>query len=206
MSASSQQPVSLPTDDAPVDSEIAGLIEQVKEGRFESLRHYLAGTRASGEWQDRLFLLERVAPHASIDLLNASCEAEPESPDLLVLRCAYYSELSKTLRGSGTANQVDEARYRNAAASVQAAMTDMAKSTQLDAQDPTAFTLMLKPLTIFNQTESHRKGSRQGTGHRSPPRSYLFRTHDGCFRTMGWKSRDLRRDCTRCNEQGRSGE
>src|SRR5581483_9031028 len=100
MSASSQQPTSLRTDDVPIDSEIAGLIEQAKEGRFESLRHYLARTRASGDWQDRLFVLERVAPHASIDLLNASCQAEPESPDLVVIRCAYYSELSKTMRGS----------------------------------------------------------------------------------------------------------
>lgn len=158
MSTTSQQPVFLRTGND-VDDELAGLIEQVKEGRLDNLRHFVARTRAAGDWQDRLFVLERVVPHISIDLLNAACQAEQESPDLLVIRCAYYTELSKTMRGTGTSDKVGEARYRNAGACMQAAMNDMSRSTQLDPQDPTTYTLVLKPLIIFSQTELIQKSA-----------------------------------------------
>jgi hypothetical protein len=149
-----QQPTSLRTDDSdPCDPEIAHLIQEVREGRLDQLRDYLSRTRASGDWQDRIYVLERVAPKVSIDALNAACAAEQNAADLLVTRCAYYAELAKAMRGTGTSDQVSGARFQNSADCVKAALNDMSTSTQLDEKDPTAYTLVLKPLTVFSQTE-----------------------------------------------------
>lgn len=154
MASSSQQPISMRTDDSgPRDPEIARLIEQVQERRFEGLRDYLSRTRAGRDWQDRLHVLPRVSSKVSIDALDAACAAEPKAADLLVIRCAYYCELAKTMRGTGTADQVGGARFRNSAECVKAAMVDLSGSTQLDDQDPTAYTLILHPLTIFSQID-----------------------------------------------------
>ena len=132
-------------------------------GRFEGLRDYLARTRANSDWQDRVYLLERVAPKASIDALGAACAVQPETADLQLIRCAYYAELAKTMRGTGTADQVGRARFQNAADCVKASMNDMAKSTQLDDKDPTAYTLVLRPLTIFTQVDLQQKAFAKAT-------------------------------------------
>jgi len=42
-------------------------------------------------------------------------------------------------------------------------LADMAKSTQLDTHDPTTYTLLLKPLTIFSQAELQRKSFEEAT-------------------------------------------
>lgn len=152
--SSAQQPISLRTSDAASgDTEISQIIDQLQAGRFEGLRNYLSRTHASGDWQDRLYVLEQVAPKASIDALNGACNAEPQAVDLLLIRCAHFAELSKTMRGTGTADQVGNARFQNSAACIKAALSDMTKSAELDNQDPTACTLLLKPLTIFSQAE-----------------------------------------------------
>jgi len=162
MATLAQQPISLRSDDSGCgDTEIAYLIEEVRAGRLDALRDYLSRTRASGDWQDRIHVLERVAPNVSIDALHAACGAEPDAADLLVTRCAYYVDLAKTMRGSGTADQVSGARFQNAGACVKAAMNDMSRSTQLDDRDPTAYTLVLKPLTIFGQIELQQKAFAQ---------------------------------------------
>jgi hypothetical protein len=154
MASSLQQPVSLRTENpAKDDPEILQLKQEVQEGRFENMRAYLSRTRASRDWQDRLHLLPRVSPSASIDALDAACSAEPEAADLHMIRCSHYCDLAATMRGTGTSDQVGRARFQNAAECVKAALSDMRKSTQLDNQDPTAYTLILKPLTIFSQTE-----------------------------------------------------
>jgi hypothetical protein len=154
MASLAQQPITLRTDEiGPGDPEIAHLIQEVGEGRLQVLRDYLSRTRAIGDWQDRIHVLERVAPKVSIDALHAACAAEPNAADLLVTRCAYYADLAKTMRGTGTADQVSGARFQNSAECVKAAMNDMSRSTELDDQDPTVYTLVLKPLTIFCQAE-----------------------------------------------------
>jgi hypothetical protein len=164
MASSPQQPVSLRTDNStPGDPEIALLKQQVQEGRFEGLRDYLFRSRAIGDWQDRLHVLARVSPKVSIDALDDLCSAESEAADLHMIRCAYYCELAATMRGSGTADQVGSARFQNAAECVKAALSDMRKSTQLDDRDPTAYTLVLKPLTIFSQTELQQKAFASAT-------------------------------------------
>jgi hypothetical protein len=158
MASLAQQPITLRTDDSRAnDPEIARLIQEVREGRLDLLRDYLSRTRESGDWQDRIHVLERVAPNVSIDALDAACATEQNAADLLLIRCAYYAELAKTMRGTGTANQVSGARFRNSADCVKAALNDMSRSTQLDDRDPTAYTLVLRPLTIFSQTELQRE-------------------------------------------------
>jgi hypothetical protein len=164
MASSPQQPVSLrPDQSGPGDPEIADLILEVKEGRFDGLREYLARTRASGDWQDRIYVLGCVAPKASIDALDAACAAEPEAADLLVTRCAYYGSLARTIRGSGTSNQVSRASFQNSSECVKAAMSDMSRSTQLDGQDPTAYTLVLGPLTIFSEVDLQKQAFAKAT-------------------------------------------
>jgi Arc/MetJ-type ribon-helix-helix transcriptional regulator len=164
MASTLQQPVSLQTDDsASGDTEIAKLTQEVQRGQFDGLRDYLANSRTSGDWQDRVYVLERIAPKVSIDALEIACTAEPDAVDLLLTRCAYYAELAKTMRGTGTSDQVGSARFQNAAACVRASLTDMTRSTQIDSEDPTAYTLVLKPLTIFSQTELQQKAFAKAT-------------------------------------------
>ncbi len=157
MSSFSQQPISLRTYNSGAgDLEIIRMARQAEEGNFHRLREYLSRTRASGDWQDRIYILERIAPKVSIDALDAACAAEPEAADLFVTRCAYYAELAKTMRGNGTADTVSGAHFQNSADCVKAALSDMSRSTEIDDQDPTAYTLVLKPLTIFSQVDLQR--------------------------------------------------
>jgi hypothetical protein len=164
MGSFSQQPVTLRTvGSASGDPEINEWIQQVAEGNFAGFREYLARARANADWQDRIFVLEHVAPKVSVDALDAACAAEPEAADLLVIRCAYYANLAQTTRGTGTSDQVTAARYQNSAQCVKAAMNDMALATKLDDKDPTAYTLILRPLTIFTQTELQQKAFAKAT-------------------------------------------
>ena len=162
--SSPQQPISLRTTEAaPGDTEVADLAQQLQEGRFDGTRGYLSRTRSTGDWQDRVYVLERIAPKVSIDALNAKCAAEPEAADLFLLRCAHFCELAGTMRGTGTSDQVGNARFQNSAACAKAAMADLAKNVQLDAGDPTPHALILKPLTIFTQTELMQKAFQTAT-------------------------------------------
>jgi hypothetical protein len=161
---STQHPAQQPASPAAQgDAEVTELKQQLKEGRLDGLRAYMARTRAERDWQDRLYVLERVAPQASLDTLQAACAAEPEAADLLVIRCAHFAQLAKTMRGGGTCDQVGQARFLNSAECVKAALADMAKSTQMDAEDPTACTLLLAPLTIFSQHDLQRQAFDKAT-------------------------------------------
>lgn len=159
----SQQPISLHTNDCGGDTEITQLTQEVQEGHLAGLREYLTRTRANADWQDRIYVLHCVAPKVSIDTLDTACSAEPEAADLLVIRCAYYCDLAQTMRGTGTADQVSAARFQNSAGCVKAAMNDMARSAQVDDKDPTACTLVIRPLTIFGQTELQQKAFAKAT-------------------------------------------
>jgi len=164
MSSSSQPPISLRTGDSgSLNPQIVQLVQQVQEGRFEGLREYLSVSRASCNWQDRIHVLQCVAPKILIDALDSACDAEPEAADLFVTRCAYFCELATKMRGTGTADQVSAARFQNAAACVKAALADMAMCTHLDGQDPTAYTLVLRPLTIFSQTNLQQQAFAKAT-------------------------------------------
>src|ERR1700683_2800162 len=103
MGSSSQPAVTVRTDNpASIDSEMSELTQQVADGNLAGFREYLARTRANGDWQDRVFVLGRVAPKVCIDALDTACSAEPEASDLFITRCAYYGNLAETMRGTGT--------------------------------------------------------------------------------------------------------
>jgi hypothetical protein len=154
MAATAQQPISLRTDPTdPGDAELAALSQQLQQGKLDGLREYLARTRSERDWQDRIFVLSQVAAKASIGDLDAACEAEPNAADVFLIRCAYFGELSKSMRGTGTCDEVTKERFKNSAECVKAAVGDLAKSTQLDKEDPTCYSLILHPLTIFSQHE-----------------------------------------------------
>jgi hypothetical protein len=153
MDSSSVQPVSLRTGaPAAADSELADLTNQVQQGKLDGLREYLARTRKERDWQDRIYVLELVPPRATQATLDEACEAEPQAADLFLIRCAYLSQLASTMRGTNTSDQVGKERYQNSAECVKAALKDLERAAQLDPEDPTPHTKILKCLTIFGQT------------------------------------------------------
>jgi hypothetical protein len=154
MASAPQQPYSLRTNPAdPGDPELTELSRQVQAGNLDGLRQYLARTRSERDWQDRVFVLKDVAAKASIGDLDAACEAEPQAADVFLLRCAFYAELSCSMRGTGTCDEVTKERFQNSGECLKAALADLAKTTQLDKEDPTSYSLILHPLTIFSQHE-----------------------------------------------------
>jgi tetratricopeptide (TPR) repeat protein len=130
--------------------EAENLKEQVKQGNLTGLRAYLARTRAESAWHDRIFMLQLVAPNIRLAALNFACEAEPEAADLSVIRCAFYTDLARTMRGSGTCDDVTRESFGNSADCVKAALAALETCAKLDAQDPTAFAYILPCLTIFD--------------------------------------------------------
>jgi len=179
------QPVSLasPRSESPppvgaVDlggSQAALLREQVKHGNLTSLREYLARTRRECEWQDRLFMLSLVVPSIRLAALDAACESEPESADVFLLRCAFFSELATTMRGAGSSDRVASDRFRNAAERIKAALSDLDKAAQLDPQDPTAHAYVLPSLTIFGQFTSRQQRAFQTATELAPDLVHPYR-------------------------------
>ncbi len=157
------QPVSLAsvvaTADVPLGLKQLGgveaenLKEQVKHGNLAGLREYLARTRTEAAWLDRIFMLQLVAPGIRLAALNFACDTEPEAADLSLIRCAFYSDLAKTMRGSGTCDEVTKESFGNSAECIKAALAALEKCGKLDAQDPTAFAYILPCLTIFGTLE-----------------------------------------------------
>jgi len=132
-------------------SEAQELKNQVKQGNLQGLREYLARTRKEGDWQDRLFMLPLIVPETSIGTLDTACEAEPEAADLFLIRCAFYADLARKMRGARTVDRVGEERFRNSAECIQFALAALEKTCQLDPQDPTAYACILPVLSIFDQ-------------------------------------------------------
>jgi len=95
--------------------EAENLTEQVKQGNLNGLREYLARTRTEANWNDRIFMLQLVVRSIRLAALNFACEAEPEAADLSLIRCAFYSDLAKTMRGSGTSDEVTKESFGNSA-------------------------------------------------------------------------------------------
>jgi tetratricopeptide (TPR) repeat protein len=139
------------------DSEASILKEQVKQGDLAGLRAYLARTRKECDWQDREFMLELITPSIRLAALDFACDTEPESADLFLIRCSFYSELAQTTRGSGTCDRLTEGKLRNTAECIQAALADLEKATRLDPEDPTPYAAILPALTIFEQLQPHQQ-------------------------------------------------
>jgi tetratricopeptide (TPR) repeat protein len=139
------------------DAEIPWLKQELKRGELAGLREYLARTRKECDWQDRVFVLSEVTPGIRLAALDFACDTEPEAADLFLIRCAYYSALAWTMRGSGTCDQIAEGRFRNAAECVQAALTDSQKAALADPQDPTVYACVLPALRIFGQLQAYQQ-------------------------------------------------
>ena len=145
-------------------SEAAELREQVKRGHLVGLRQYLARSREECDWQDRLFMLSLVVPSIRLAALDSACESEPEAADVFLLRCAFFSELATTMRGTGTSDKAGSDRFRNALERIKAALLDLDKTAQLDPQDPTAHAFVLPSLTIFGHLlERQQRAFQQAT-------------------------------------------
>jgi tetratricopeptide (TPR) repeat protein len=138
-------------------SEAAELKEQASRGNLAGLREFLARTRMEFDWQDRVFMLGLIVPSIRLAALDFACDAEPEAADLHLIRCAFFTGLAATMRGSKTTDKVPEGKFRSAAECIQAALLALEKAAQLDAQDPTAFAFILPSLTIFGQLQPHQQ-------------------------------------------------
>lgn len=132
--------------------EEKALQEQLGRGDLTGLRAYMARTREQHEWQDRVFLLERLIPSIRPAALDFACDAEPEAADLQVVRAVFFSYLARTSRGSGTCEKITDEGWKKAGEAIQKGLEVLNRVTRLDAGDPTAYTSMLSALMIFGQT------------------------------------------------------
>lgn len=58
-------------------------------------------SRAESDWQDRLFLLERVAALIRIEALDFACDVESGAPELFVARTSHFGQMAKLMRTPG---------------------------------------------------------------------------------------------------------
>jgi len=135
-------------------TEAVELRAEAKEGNLAALRSYLTRSRAQCDWQDRLFMLGLVIPVLRVETLNFLSEQEPETADLALLRCAYFSHRAWKMRGHGKADEVGEVGFEAAAACVQLALEALKKSNVLDPEDPTPHANVLSALGIFGSLNS----------------------------------------------------
>jgi tetratricopeptide (TPR) repeat protein len=149
-------------------SEASELKEQLRHGNLAGLREYLARTRRESDWQDRIFMLALIVPSIRLAALDFACETEPEAADVFLLRCTFFAELATTMSGTGTGDKAASGRFRNAAECIKAALSDLDRTAQLDAADPTAHAYMLPSLTIFGQFVSRQQRAFQQATELAP--------------------------------------
>jgi tetratricopeptide (TPR) repeat protein len=156
--------------------EIEELSRQAKQGELGGLRDYLVRTRAQADWQDRVFVLSQVAPNVRLAALDFASDTEPESADLSLIRCAFFSELALTVRGTETCDQIESERFQNAADCVKAALTALQKAAELDRSDPTAYAAILPSLTIFSELQRWQQDAFQRAIELAPDLVPVYRT------------------------------
>jgi len=133
------------------DPEIASLKEQLAHGNLDGLREYLRRTREARDWQDRIYVLNRVIDQLPRTALHFACEKEPDAADLALICTSYYSDLARKRRGSGTCDKIEEMQVVGAAEAVRAAIGAVHASIKLDPEDITSRAVILRPLTIFGE-------------------------------------------------------
>ena len=93
--------VSTPQFSRDFDGNEADLLrQQIGQGDFKGLRHYLARTRQNRDWQDRYFILDIVAPAILPASLDALCRAEQNAADLFLIRAAHLFDLISRSQGN----------------------------------------------------------------------------------------------------------
>lgn len=133
------------------DIEIIELTDQVKRGDLSGLRQYLARTRGTADWNDRVFVLDEVVPSINLPALDFACDTEPNAADLFVIRSSFFADLAWQKRGSGTADKITEDRWAASANCIEEALRSRDKAVELDPGDPTAHVEVLQALGIFCQ-------------------------------------------------------
>jgi hypothetical protein len=129
--------------------EIVQLQQQVSGGDLTGLRQTIARMLENREWQDRLFVIDRVIPKCQLHVLDQACEAEPQAADVVLLRCALFSHLAREARGSGTVEQTSEAQFGTAGSWVKEALREYERAGQLNPAEPTLHAIVMRPLVIF---------------------------------------------------------
>jgi tetratricopeptide (TPR) repeat protein len=134
------------------------LKSEISNGNLAGLREYLRASREQEDWQDRVFVLTKVVPELRVQVLDFIAEGEPVAADLMLIRCAYYTERAKEMRGSGTSDEVQKGGFEAAAECVRAALAALEKSLELDPLDPTASTYVMPAFMIFGELASQLQG------------------------------------------------
>ena len=159
MNASQTEPTTLVspvTPDSAADhhepsrQQAARFALEFSDGNLTGLRKYLARTREARDWQDRILMLDFVAPAIPLDVLETACAIEPDAADLAIVRCAYYS-LQTMEHRFGDFDEASALSVRKAADSIRAAMTSLEAAAELDPADPTAFACIMRALGIFDK-------------------------------------------------------
>lgn len=138
-------------DYRPIASEAARLAQQFDDGNLNGLREYLARTRQSRDWQDRVIMLDLVSPAIPLDVLETACAIDPDVPDLAIVRCAYYSIQAIQYCRSSAFHESSDPSARRAAECIRVAMMSLETVAALDSADPTAFACIMCSLGIFDQ-------------------------------------------------------
>ncbi len=130
-------------------SEVIELQQQVKRGELAGLRAVMARMRSSREWQERQFVIDRVVPQCRLNVLDQACEVEPQKADVYLLRCAFFANLASETRGTKVVEQTSDRHFLDAAHCITDALRDSHRAIALDRDDPTPYSLVMRPLTIF---------------------------------------------------------
>lgn len=131
------------------NAEELALREQLSRGDLTGLRAYLARTREQRDWQDRIFILDRVARSVRPAVLDFACEAEPDSADLQLIRAAHAAYIAIAM---AVAVHVDQSAAETASkieAAINTGRAALDRIAKLDDGDPTAFALMMSAFMIY---------------------------------------------------------
>lgn len=165
-----------PAATEPGGPEVAHLREQITNGNLAGLRQYLASTRQSCDWQDRIFMIGLLAPAIPHDVIATACAIEPDAADLALVRCAWYADLALQHRGTAPSNEVPHTALQKSAEAVCIAMEALEKAAELDPDDPTAFACILRALGIFDQLKPAIERAFQQATTLAPNLVHAYRT------------------------------
>ncbi len=98
-----------------------------------------------------------VTPSIRLAALDFGCDTEPEAADLFLIRCSFYSELARTMRGGGTSDRSMKEDFATQPNAFKVLWLPWREPPALDAQDPTAYACILPSLTIFGQLQPHQE-------------------------------------------------
>ncbi len=156
------------------DPEIVSLREQLAHGKLEGVRGYLGRTRETRDWEDRIYVLNKVVEQLPRQALHFGVEQEPGAADLALIYTAYYADLAGKRRGKGTCDEIEEAQVIGAAEAIRAAIPGVQAAIKLDPTDPTGRAIVLGPLTIFGELRPLQKQFFEQIVELAPDLPYVY--------------------------------